>query len=74
MTTLKMHRESLCQAQMAIYQLVEDGTFDVDQPHIARLQELIGLIDLLRPLGPDGKHGDRHTPLCGCEDKPVAAP
>lgn len=31
------------------------------------LTQLIQRIDFLRPLGPDGKHGNRHTPTCGCE-------
>ena len=30
--------------------------------------DLIRLCDRLRPLGSDGKHGDRHTPYCGCDD------
>jgi hypothetical protein len=24
-------------------------------------------LDVLRPLGPDGTHGDLHTPHCGCD-------
>lgn len=34
-----------------------------------KIQELIDAIDVIRPLGPDGKHGDRHTENCGCQDK-----
>lgn len=34
-----------------------------------RFSDLIRQIDKHRPLGPDGKHGDRHTKHCGCEDK-----
>lgn len=31
---------------------------------------LIALLDVHRPLGSNGKHGERrHTPTCGCEDK-----
>jgi hypothetical protein len=30
------------------------------------LQVLIDECDRMRPLGPDGKHGDRHTVECGC--------
>jgi hypothetical protein len=30
---------------------------------------LIRLMDLHRPIGNDGKHGDRHTPTCGCKDR-----
>jgi hypothetical protein len=29
--------------------------------------DLIRLLDLHRPLGSNGKHGDRHTPTCGCD-------
>jgi predicted unusual protein kinase regulating ubiquinone biosynthesis (AarF/ABC1/UbiB family) len=28
--------------------------------------------DAHRPLGPDGKHGDRHTKTCGCDETPLA--
>lgn len=56
----KMLRETLCLAQHAL----------ADEPHHARrLGRLIDACDELRPLGPDGKHGDRHTEHCGCEDK-----
>lgn len=30
--------------------------------------DLIKQVDVHRPLGPDMKHGTRHTPTCGCED------
>lgn len=32
------------------------------------LADKIEQLDKMRPLGPDGKHGDRHTAECGCED------
>jgi len=64
--TLKMIRESLCVAQSAIGQL--PSPLD-DKSHIDRLQRMINEIDRQRPLGPDGKHGKRHTLLCGCEDR-----
>lgn len=61
----KMIRETLCVAQSRI------GASHLDESrkweHINRLQSLIDQCDVLRPLGPDGKHGDRHTPYCGCE-------
>lgn len=60
----KMLRETLCVAQTRI------GASPLDESrkaeHIARLQRLIDACDAHRPLGPDGKHGDRHTPTCGC--------
>lgn len=61
----KMLRETLCVAQTRI------GNSDPDRSrtreHIERLQRLIDECDRHRPLGPDGKHGDRHTPTCGCD-------
>jgi len=60
----KMFRETLCIAQAAIGLMGEMG-----RPHIERLQRLIDEFDRHRPLGPDGKHGNRHTETCGCEDK-----
>lgn len=65
----KMLRETLCLAQSRI----GDSPLDRErkQQHIERLQRLIDLCDVLRPIGPDGKHGARHTPGCGCSDKPM---
>jgi hypothetical protein len=63
----KMLRETLCVAQAMV------GNFDISgrrHEHVDRLQRLIDACDEHRPLGPDGKHGDRHTPSCGCEDTP----
>lgn len=62
--TPKMLRETFCVAQTRI------GASDLDEArkdeHIARLGRLIAECDRHRPLGPDGRHGDRHTPTCGC--------
>jgi hypothetical protein len=61
----KMLRETLCVVQTMV------GNFDISgrrHEHVARLQRLIDACDEHRPLGPDGKHRDRHTPTCGCED------
>ncbi|GAB3166694.1 hypothetical protein GCM10027059_26050 [Myceligenerans halotolerans] len=55
--SVKMLRERLCAQQ---------GAASVQESRI--FQALIDLCDVLRPLGPDGKHGGRHTPLCGCDD------
>lgn len=64
--SLKMVRETLCVAQTWI------GIGPVSDPrrreHINRLQRMIDDINRQRPLGSDGKHGDRHTPTCGCPD------
>lgn len=63
--TLKTIRETLCLAQSAINHL--PAYDDRKSVHVARLGRLIDDIDRQRPLGPDGGHGERHTPTCGCE-------
>jgi len=66
--SLKMLRETLCVAQAAI----RHSDFGMDSrasEHKARIGRLIEDIDRQRPLGPDGKHDDRHTATCGCEDR-----
>ena len=63
---LKMLRETLCVAQTRIG-LHETSTRRDE--HVQRIQRLIDEIDFHRPLGVDGKHGNLHTPTCGCEDK-----
>ena len=68
--TPKMLRETLCVAQTRI------GASGLDagrtREHVDRLQRLIDACDAHRPIGPDGKHGDRHTPTCGCEVEATA--
>ena len=56
---LKALREALCRAQ--------GGRLTPEDSD--RLSEIITEIDRHRPLGPDGKHDDLHTPTCGCEDR-----
>lgn len=58
-------RETLCVAQTYV------GLSGLDRAErdVARLQRLIDECDRKRPIGSDGKHGDKHTPECGCEDK-----
>lgn len=60
----KMLRETLAVAQARIGQTDEPRKRD----HLDRLQRLINECDRKRPLGPDGKHDDRHTSECGCEE------
>lgn len=67
---LKALRESLCVAQMTIGQFYGERQRDYKQSHIQRIGKVIDEIDKLRPLGSDGKHGNRHTEFCGCEDNP----
>lgn len=71
MTSLKMMREALCVAQNAILNLPSYS--EHAKTHAATLQSMIDEIDVHRPLGPDGKHGELHTLTCGCEDAPKAA-
>lgn len=66
--SLKMVREALCVAQAAIGNFPNRPTNWSGCTGI--LQTLINDIDRQRPLGSDGKHGNLHTPTCGCEDKP----
>lgn len=66
-TSPKMVREALCVAEHAVNRHVTE----INQhgaPEV--LAALIRECDRHRPLGPDGKHGQRHTPTCGCEDMP----
>jgi len=63
--TLKMLRETFCVAQTALGQGGNGGSRR--EEHIERLGRVIDEIDRQRPLGVDGKHGDRHTATCGCE-------
>lgn len=64
---LKMLRETLCEAQIGLAH--RPGNNARYWNHVQRINHLIAQIDIFRPLGPDGKHGDRHTPFCGCEDQ-----
>lgn len=68
--TLKALRETLCRAESAtIFLRDERGEIEPDADDLARISRIIAEIDRQRPLGPDGKHGDLHTPTCGCEDR-----
>lgn len=60
--SVKALRETLAVAQTEVCNA--DAEYG---KHAKILQELIDQCDLFRPLGPDGKHGDLHTPWCGCE-------
>lgn len=59
----KMLRETLSVAQFLFSESNDLRRIE----HIKRLQRLINECDRHRPIGPDGKHGERHTPTCGCE-------
>ncbi len=66
---LKTLRETLCRVQANVSLRPHDrGAVDQD---LTRLSHLIAEIDRHRPLRPDGKHGDLHTPTCGCDTRPA---
>ena len=65
--TIKMLQETLSVAQSRIHAAAPDDPRNHE--HIDRLQRLIDDCQRQRPVGPDGKHGERHTPTCGCEDR-----
>lgn len=60
---LKMMREALCLAQWAM----RHASFNIADSSINHVQTLINEIDKHRPVGTDGKHGNNHTPTCGCK-------
>lgn len=64
---LKTLREDLCVAQSALsyYSVTADPNAQIGR--IKRRDAIVQQIDKLRPLGPDGKHKNRHTEFCGCE-------
>lgn len=62
----KMLRETLATAQVYI---LNYSKTDRKHDHSKVLQRLIDECDRKRPLGPDGKHGNRHTDECGCDDR-----
>lgn len=65
--SLKTAREALCLAEGAI-RYTHGPT-----PAMWLIAAMIRDIDEQRPLGPDGKHGNRHTPTCGCETVEVGS-
>ena len=62
--SIKMLRETFCQAEHLVLASGDPRA----REHADRLERLIDDCDRQRPLGTDGKHGDLHTPTCGCED------
>lgn len=63
---LKMAREALCAAQRGLNSSGMSTALSI--PQSLRLEKMIDQIDMLRPLGPDGKHGSLHTQYCGCDN------
>jgi len=63
---LKMLHETLCLAQWLVNR---DPFGDRSTYHSDRIGHLIREVERHRPLGSNGKHGNLHTPTCGCDDK-----
>ena len=61
----KMVHEAMCMAEWLILYYRPDAL------HYAKIiSDLIKECERKRPLGSNGKHGNLHTPECGCEDIP----
>jgi hypothetical protein len=61
-------REALCAAQSALNERARAG-IDVHRvpTWVEQIQVLINAVEEHRPLAANGKHGDLHTPTCGCD-------
>jgi hypothetical protein len=61
--SVKGLREDLCvvQSALAMYPSGDQSS------RIQRIQALLDQLDIMRPLGSDGNHGNRHTEVCGCD-------
>lgn len=75
--TPKMLKETLCVVEHAMRELERQrpdynagGTIDT---HLARIRLLLDECSRKRPTRTDGKHGNLHTPECGCRDNPMEA-
>lgn len=69
----KMLKETLSVVQSALNELERARPgYNAGGPvplHQERIQVLIDECSRMRPTGPDGKHGNLHTPECGCKTK-----
>lgn len=67
----KMLKETLAVVESALSELEKARPgYNAGGPivlHKERIAVLIEECTRMRPVGPDGKHGDRHTPECGCK-------
>ncbi|UTN92074.1 HNH endonuclease [Arthrobacter phage Darby] len=61
--SVKSLREDLCVVQSAL-SMYPSGD---QKSRIERIGRIINQLDVMRPLGSDGKHGKRHTENCGCD-------
>lgn len=58
----KMLRETLCTQEAHI------PRGELEQWTRTAFNELLLVLELHRPVAPNGKHGNLHTATCGCED------
>ncbi len=66
----KMLLETICVAQAGIAELMRKGQTSAGgsmRSHMDRLQRLADECNRHRPTGRGGKHGNLHTPTCGCQ-------
>ncbi|WP_280499377.1 hypothetical protein [Nocardia cyriacigeorgica] len=65
--SIKTVGEALSYAECAVLNFYPDNS---QRAHYAKvLAELLADVARQRPTGSNGKHGDLHTPTCGCEDR-----
>lgn len=69
----KMLLETLCVVESALHALERERPgFNAGgniESHLERIRLIMDECDRKRPTGPDGKHGNLHTPECGCEPR-----
>ncbi|ASR84086.1 hypothetical protein SEA_TEACUP_74 [Arthrobacter phage Teacup] len=61
--SVKGLREDLCVVQSAL-NMYPSGD---QKSRVRRIGEIINQLDVMRPLGSNGKHGNLHTDKCGCD-------
>jgi hypothetical protein len=66
-TNPKSLLEALCVAESAIIRSPTSAEYKA--LFLPAIRQLMDECERMRPVGPDGKHGNRHTDECGCEDK-----
>ncbi|WP_311053100.1 hypothetical protein [Rhodococcus qingshengii] len=70
--TIKTVGEALSYAETA---LLNAYPHSGQRAHYAEvIAELLRDVARQRPVGSNGKHGELHTPTCGCEDVPASSP
>ena len=73
----KMAKEVLCEMQSLLNTFYDSKDANIQreavEPKLARVQKMIDQIDIHRPVGPNGKHGNLHTATCGCENVVVCS-